>query len=115
MDKSGSTSAQLPPPDISKEDLYKFKMQNYVFCPVESSLRGSLSMHGGEVREKDSCQNEEPDQDYYEDEYVPVLGSERQNNDDSDGLVNDGLDDDGLGNDGLDLSLIHISEPTRPY
>ena len=37
VDKSGSTPAQLPPPDISKKDLYKFKMQNYVFCPVESS------------------------------------------------------------------------------
>ena len=59
-------------------------------------------MDGGEVREKDSCQNEEPDQDYYEDEYVPVLGSERQNNENSEGLDDDGLGDDGLGGDGLD-------------
>ena len=102
VDKGGSTPASLPPPDISKKDMYKFKMQNYVFCPVESSLRGSLSRDGGEVREEDSCRNEEPDQDYYEDEYVPVLGSERQNNENSEGLDDDGLGDDGLGGDGLD-------------
>ena len=101
VEKGGSTSSQLPPPHVSKKDLYKFKMENYVFCPVESSLRGSLSMDGGEVRKMDSCRNEESDQDYYEDEYVPVLGSERQNNENSEGLDDDGLDDDGLGDDGL--------------
>ena len=69
---------------------------------MESSLRGSLSRDGGEVREEDSCRNEEPDQDYYEDEYVPVLGSERQNNDDSEGLEGDGLDGEGLDGEGLD-------------
>merc|ERR1711952_478846 len=53
------------------------------------------------VREEDSCRNEEPDQDYYEDEYVPVLGSERQNNEISDGLGDDGLGDDGLDDEGL--------------
>ena len=101
MENGGSTSSQLPPPHVSKKDLYKFKMENYVFCPVESSLRGSLAMNGGEVRKMDSCRNEESDQDYYEDEYVPVLGSERQNNEDSEGLDDDGLGDDGLGDDGL--------------
>ena len=34
VEKGGSTSSQLPPPHISKKDLYKFKMENYVFCPV---------------------------------------------------------------------------------
>ena len=76
-------------------------MENYVFCPVESSLRGSLSMDGGEVRKMDSCRNEESDQDYYEDEYVPVLGSEKQNNENSEGLDDDGLGDDGLDDEGL--------------
>ena len=34
VEKGGSTSSQLPPPHVSKKDLYKFKMENYVFCPV---------------------------------------------------------------------------------
>ena len=62
VDKSGSTRAPRPPPEISREELYQFKMQNYIFCPVESSLMpASLSMDGAEERVKGRyCRDEEP-------------------------------------------------------
>ena len=101
VDKGGSTRAQCPPPEVSREELYQFKMQNYIFCPVESSLMpASLSMDGKEVRKEDSRRrDEESGEDYYEDDYLPeedrlVLGSQRQNDDDGEGLVGEEVDAD---------------------
>ena len=63
-------------------------------------MPASLSMDGDEVREKDSHRRDkEPSEDYYKDDYLPeedrlVLGSQRQNDDDGEGLVGEEVDAD---------------------
>ena len=60
-------------------------------------MPASLSMDGKEVRKEDSRRrDEESGEDYYEDDYLPeedrlVLGSQRQNDDDGEGLDGEGL------------------------
>ena len=115
VDKGGSTRAQRPPPEISREELYQFKMQNYIFCPVESSLMpASFSMDGEEVRKEDSRRRDEESdrEDYYEDDYLPeedrlVLGSQRQDDDDDEGLDGESLDGEGLDGEEVDADNLH--------